>query len=174
MEASQPQPQQPGEQRRLSANEGVALGLWAGPPVFVFEVAVASLPVCVLTVNSFCAELHVTLQRRHLGDRAGPAEAPVGPPGLHAAHGALHRQDHGAGQELRPPDHRQTDLHAVSACFLWGSSTRGFMVLLLCEVFRERVEQETNVICFTRNWKTRCVLCISDIRNWFVLNAVPL
>lgn len=59
------------------------------------------------------AELHVPLQRRHLGHRSGPAEAPAGPQGLHAAYGALHRQDHGAGQELRAADHRQTHLYSV-------------------------------------------------------------
>lgn len=64
--------------------------------------------------NCSSAELYVPLQRWYLGDRSGPVEAPVGPQSLHSAHGALHRQDHGAGEELRPPDHRQTDLHTVS------------------------------------------------------------
>lgn len=64
--------------------------------------------------KSDSAELYVPLQRRYLGDCSGPVEAPVGPQSLHSADGALHRQDHGAGQELRPPDHSQTDLHPVS------------------------------------------------------------
>lgn len=44
-----------------------------------------------LTAYPCSAELHLPLQRRDLGNRPGPAEAPVGPPGLHPAHGPLHR-----------------------------------------------------------------------------------
>lgn len=50
-----------------------------------------------------------------MGDSAGTAEALAGTTGVHPAHGALHRQNHGAGQELRAPDHCEKDLHQVSA-----------------------------------------------------------
>lgn len=63
--------------------------------------------------NSTSAELHLSLQRWYLGDCSGTVKAPVGPQSVHTANGALHRKDHGAGQKLRPPDHRQTDLYTV-------------------------------------------------------------
>ena len=81
--------------------------------------------------NSFSAELYVPLQRWYLGDRSGSAEAPVGPQSVHPAYGALHWQDNGAGQELRPPDHRQTHLHTVSnmlSLHLWTQKYRGLLI----------------------------------------------
>lgn len=67
--------------------------------------------------ESVSAELYVSLQRWDLGDCPGSAEAAVGPQSVHAANGALYRKNHGAGQELRPPDHRQADLHTVRTHF---------------------------------------------------------
>lgn len=62
-------------------------------------------------------EQHIPLQCRHVGDRPRAAEAAAGTPSLHAAHGPLHWEDDGSGEELRPPDHGQEDIHQVS---LWG------------------------------------------------------
>lgn len=80
--------------------------------------AFSSERICTKRYNtkraSSSAELHVALQRRYLGDRSGPAEAAAGSQSVHAAHGALHRKDDGAGQKLRPADHCETDLHTVS------------------------------------------------------------
>lgn len=50
-----------------------------------------------------------------MGDSTGTAQALAGSAGVHPAHGALYRQNHGAGQELRAPDHCEEDLYQVSA-----------------------------------------------------------
>lgn len=59
-------------------------------------------------------EQHIPLQCRHVGDRPRAAEAAASAPSLHAAHGPLHWEDNGSGEELRPPDHGQEDIHQVS------------------------------------------------------------
>lgn len=103
----------------LSPNNQVGAGAPAAasarklPPLEQKDGGRAARSVTEALWMCVCAELYVPLQCRDLGHRPGPAEAPAGPQSLHAAHGALHRKDHGAGQELRPPDHRETDLHPV-------------------------------------------------------------
>lgn len=88
----------------ISWNTEVAVGV-----LFCKEYCYIASASCSL------AEQHISLQCWNLGDCAGPTEAPAGSSGVHPAHGALHRQNHGAGQELRAPDHCEKDLHQVSA-----------------------------------------------------------
>ena len=44
----------------------------------------------------------------------GATKEPDGPPGVHTPHGACHWTHHGAGQELRTPDHCETPRYTVS------------------------------------------------------------
>lgn len=88
---------------------------WSGSRVFFCKEWSGILYCYIASPSWSLAEQHISLQCWNLGDCAGPTEAPAGSSGVHPAHGALHRQNHGAGQELRAPDHCEKDLHQVSA-----------------------------------------------------------
>lgn len=63
-------------------------------------------------------------------DRGPTAWHPV-TAGLHSPHGAIHRQNHGAGQELRAADHRPETLHQVAqhSLFVLFPATRCNVVI---------------------------------------------
>lgn len=90
-------------------------------------------------------EQRLPLQCWNVGDCPRAAEAVARPEGLHAAHGPLHWEDDGPGEELRATDHSQKDINQVSVFrrLCWGQPLGGALSALV------RVELQPSIMGYS-------------------------